>query len=195
VTRAFARDVDDGRLRARRSRLYHQPMIAVRRALASDAAALAELGARTFADTFAAQNRAEDIDAYLAKTYAEALQRREIDDAEIVTLLVDDVDDGGLVAFAQLRGSASEFGDVELARFYVDREHHGRGVAQMLMGAAVDAARELGGATVWLGVWEHNARAIRFYEKCGFRDTGSQPFILGTDVQTDRVMTFVIQPR
>ena len=165
----------------------------VRRAVSSDAAALAELGARTFADAFAAQNRPEDLEAYLAKTYGEVQQRREIEDPEIVTLLVHDGE--LLIAFAQLRGSSSEHGDVELARFYVHREHHGRGVAQMLMSAVVDAARELGGETLWLGVWEHNPRAIRFYEKCGFRDVGSHPFLVGSDLQTDRVMTFVISPR
>ncbi len=168
-------------------------MLAIRRAIASDAAALAELAARTFADTFAAQNRPEDIEEYLAKTYGEALQRREIEDPSIVTLLVED--GGVLVAFAQLRRSSAKHGQVELARLYVHGEHHGRGIAQRLMDASVDVARELGGATLWLGVWEHNARAIRFYEKCGFRDAGSQPFLLGSDLQTDRVMTFVIPTR
>lgn len=159
----------------------------VRHAVPSDAGALAELAARTFSDTFAAQNRAEDIEAYLAQTYGEQQQRREIEDPEIVTLLVMDGD--APIAFAQLRGSSSEYGDVELARFYVDRGQHGRGVAQTLMNATIEAARELGGELLWLGVWEHNARAIRFYEKCGFRDAGSHPFLLGSDVQTDRVMT------
>jgi ribosomal protein S18 acetylase RimI-like enzyme len=167
--------------------------VIVRRAVASDAAALAELGARTFVDAFAAQNRPEDLEAYLARTYGEILQRREIEDPEIVTLLVHDGE--LLIGFAQLRGSPSEHGDVELARFYVHREHHGCGVAQMLMSAAVDATRELGGETLWLGVWEHNPRAIRFYEKCGFRDVGSHPFLVGSDLQTDRVMTFVIPAR
>ena len=154
---------------------------------------LAELGTRTFSDTFAAHNRAEDIEAYLARTYGEAQQRREIEDPSIVTLLVEDGD--ALLAFAQLRALTTEHGDVEIARLYVDRGHHGRGIAQMLMNAAVEAARELGGASVWLGVWEHNARAIRFYEKCGFRDTGSQPFLLGSDLQTDRVMTLDLSNR
>lgn len=165
----------------------------VRRAVPSDAAALAELGARTFADAFGAQNRPEDMEAYLAKTYGEALQRREIENPEIVTLLAQEGE--MLVAFAQLRRSRSEHGDVELARFYVHRDHHGRGAAQTLMQAALDAARELGGTTLWLGVWEHNPRAIRFYEKWGFRDVGSQPFLVGSDLQTDRVMTFVISSR
>jgi len=56
------------------------------------------------------------------------------------------------------------------------------------MAAAIEAARELGGATLWLGVWEHNPRAIAFYAKCGFHDRGSQPFLVGSDLQNDRVM-------
>jgi ribosomal protein S18 acetylase RimI-like enzyme len=77
---------------------------------------------------------------------------------------------------------------VELARFYVDRPWHGRGVARELMDAARAAARNLGGRTFWLGVWEHNPRAIAFYAKCGFRDVGSHKFLVGSDLQTDRVM-------
>ena len=158
----------------------------VRRATPADAAALAELGARTFIDAFGAQNRAEDIDAYVKATYGVAQQLREIDD----TLVVED--EGALIAFAQLYRSDSPHGDVELGRFYVDSAHHGRGIAQALMDAALAAARNLGGRKLWLGVWEHNPRGIRFYEKCGFVDVGSQPFRIGSDVQTDRVMTIML---
>ena len=77
-------------------------------------------------------------------------------------------------------------------RFYVDKAHHGRGIAQTLMQEAVATARKLGATTVWLGVWERNLRAIAFYVKCGFQDVGSQPFLVGSDLQTDRVMARVI---
>lgn len=160
----------------------------VRRATASDAAALAELGARTFVDTFGAQNRPEDLEAYVAKTYGVAQQTREIEEG--ITLVVES--EGALVAFAQLHRSGSPFGDVELGRFYVDRAHHGRGVAQALMEAVLAAARNLGGRKLWLGVWERNPRGIRFYEKCGFADEGTQPFVVGSDVQTDRIMTRIL---
>jgi diamine N-acetyltransferase len=91
-----------------------------------------------------------------------------------------------LIAYAQLRLTpTAPHGDVELARFYVDQAHHGRGIAQALM-AAVDAhARARGGTRLWLGVWEHNARAIAFYRKCGFEKVGEHPFVLGTDLQRD----------
>jgi diamine N-acetyltransferase len=170
-------------------------VIAIRRADPADAAPLAELAARTFADAFAAGNTAEDLAAYLEQTYGEAQQRREILDEEGITLVVEE--GGALIAFAQLRrGEAPECVEgaqpVELARFYVDRPWHGRGVAQQLMDAARAAARNLGGKTFWLGVWERNPRAIAFYEKCGFRDVGSHKFLVGSDLQTDRVMVDVV---
>ena len=166
----------------------------IRRAVPEDAPVVAELAARTFADWFGADNRAEDMAAHLARSYGEAQQRRELEDRDWVTLLAEA--DGRAIAYAQVRrGPAPACVDgaapVEIARFYVDRTFHGRGIAQALMAAALGAARELGGESVWLGVWERNPRAIAFYAKCGFRDCGSQPFLVGSDLQTDRVMVRV----
>lgn len=159
----------------------------IRRATSDDAAALAELAARTFRDTFAEYNKAEDMDSYMSEAYGEARQRAEILDPARITL----VDDSrsSLIAYAQLRLALP---DIEIGRFYVDRPWHGRGVAQSLMNAIIELARELGATRIWLGVWEHNRRAIAFYEKFGFRDCGSQPFLLGSDLQTDRVMEVTI---
>lgn len=157
----------------------------VRRATASDAAALAELAARTFVDAFGSQNRPEDVEAYVARSFGVAQQRREIEEG--ITLLVES--EGALIAFAQLYRSSSPFGDVELGRFYVERAHHGSGIAQALMDDVLAAARHLDGKKLWLSVWERNPRGIRFYEKCGFVDEGTQPFLVGSDLQTDRVMT------
>ncbi|HEX7828179.1 MAG TPA: GNAT family N-acetyltransferase [Thermoanaerobaculia bacterium] len=156
----------------------------IRTAKLSEAAPLAELAERTFRDAFAAQNTAEDMDAYIARTYGVEHQRRELQDPKITTFVVEN--DGALIAFAQIKHSES---DVELARIYVDRNFHGKGIAQDLMQAVFDVARNANVQSVWLGVWEHNPRAIAFYEKCGFRITGKHPFLLGSDLQTDLVMT------
>jgi len=160
----------------------------IRRASIHDAAALAQLGERTFRETFEAHNRPDDMDAYIARTYDESLQRSEIDDPSLATWVVED--DGELIAFAQLKMTLP---DVELARFYVDRTRHGKGVAQSLIAVVIDTARSAGARRLWLGVWEHNARAIAFYAKCGFRDCGSHPFIVGSDLQTDREMEMDLQ--
>ena len=164
----------------------------VRRATVHDAAALAQLAERTFRDTFAADNNPSDLEMHIANSYGEAQQRREIENVDGITLVVDH--DGRLIAYTQIRRAPSQHGDVEIARFYVDRAHHGRGIAQSLMDAAQEAARALGGTMLWLGVWERNPRAIAFYEKCGFRDVGSHAFLVGTDLQTDRIMSRVIPP-
>jgi ribosomal protein S18 acetylase RimI-like enzyme len=70
----------------------------------------------------------------------------------------------------------------------VESRWHGQGFAAALMGLVVALARRRGRRTHFLAVWEHNPRAIAFYRKQGFEEVGSQPFQLGQDVQTDRVM-------
>lgn len=97
-----------------------------------------------------------------------------------------------LIAFAQLRlGTPPECVDahdsIELQRFYVCRSAHGRGVANELMAAVLSAARALRSNTLWLGVWEHNARAMAFYRRHGFADVGSHVFRMGSDDQIDRI--------
>jgi ribosomal protein S18 acetylase RimI-like enzyme len=75
-----------------------------------------------------------------------------------------------------------------IARFYVDKAWQGAGVARSLMAAAMEDIGARRARGVWLGVWEHNVRAVHFYRKHGFRDIGSHVFVLGSDVQTDRIM-------
>jgi ribosomal protein S18 acetylase RimI-like enzyme len=169
--------------------------VVIREGRPEDAAPLAALAARTFAETFAADNTPEDMAAHLARSYGEAQQGAELADPGRVTLVAERA--GALVAFAQLRtapvpATVPPATSMELQRFYVDRSAHGSGVAQRLMTAALAAARRRGAAVVWLGVWERNPRAIRFYEKCGFTDAGSQTFLLGSDPQTDRVMWIAV---
>ncbi len=161
----------------------------IRRATSGDAGRLAAFAARTFHDTFAAANRPEDLADYLAKTYGEEQQGREIGDARVITLLAEQGSE--LAGFAQMK--IEEDSRIEIARFYVHRQFHGRGVAQTLMQAAIAEAARLGVKQLWLGVWERNDRAIAFYAKCGFRDVGSHPFLLGSDLQTDRLMAMDLE--
>jgi diamine N-acetyltransferase len=86
-------------------------------------------------------------------------------------------------------GSVNGPDPLELKRFYVDRSWQGTGLAQLLMRATLDAAIAAGARTLWLGVWEHNPRAIAFYRKFGFVDAGTHAFMLGRDRQTDLIMT------
>jgi GNAT superfamily N-acetyltransferase len=167
--------------------------LSIRKATVADAEALSAFAARVFRETFAPDNDPMDMDAYLSEAFAPEKQAAEIADGSGVCLLAEVGET--LAGYAFLRIEAADGRDpsvalpVELQRFYVDYAWHGRGVAPALMTACIDTARARGGVTMWLGVWERNPRAIRFYQKHGFVDIGAKEFRLGTDLQTDRVMS------
>ncbi len=66
--------------------------------------------------------------------------------------------------------SVSETG--EIFALYVLKEYYGTGVGRLLMQAAIEQFCPF--PTVILWVLKGNARAIRFYEKCGFRVDGEE---------------------
>ncbi|HEY6125205.1 MAG TPA: GNAT family N-acetyltransferase [Steroidobacteraceae bacterium] len=170
--------------------------VQIRRATVADAEALTEIGARTFFETFAADNTPEDMQMFLSSTWQADLQRAEILDAGMDTLLACDAS-GAIAGFAQVRVAHPPAGiaaraPVELKRFYVDKPWHGQGLARVLMDSAEQAARARGGKEFWLGVFERNERARAFYRKCGFSRVGAQIFVVGTDPQTDDVMLKVL---
>ena len=77
---------------------------------------------------------------------------------------------------------------MEIERIYATRAFQGRGIGKRLMATALEAAQEAGVNWVWLGVWEHNQKAIAFYERQGFEPFGRHSFRLGDDEQTDVMM-------
>ncbi len=77
---------------------------------------------------------------------------------------------------------------LELVRLYVLPESIGHGIGARLMQECLDTAASRGFETLWLGVWEHNPRAIRFYQKWEFEEVGSHLFQLGSDAQTDLIL-------
>jgi diamine N-acetyltransferase len=163
----------------------------IRRATTDDADLLADLGARTFYDSFAANNKPDDMAAYLAETFSPEKQAAEMADPH-VTFLIAEID-GAPAGYAQLRAGdvpacVLNSNPIELVRIYVTREWLGRGVGEALMRACLDEARQVGHQTVWLGVWERNVRAQAFYRKWNFQVVGKQVFQLGSDPQTDLLM-------
>jgi len=163
----------------------------IRVACDADASALAELAESTFRAAFSAMNSAGHMDLHCRTRYGERIQAAEIADPAMTTLLAEHA--GALIGYVQLRwGSApacvtsTRAGEVQ--RLYVAGQWHGTGVAQALMDAAIGEVRDRGLDAAWLGVWEHNPRAIAFYTRLGFVEVGSHTFDLGGDAQRDIVM-------
>lgn len=165
----------------------------IRPATLADAEPLAALAERSFRDTFAADNSPEDVEAYCRDAFSFLRVRAELEDPASTFLLAFRGEMSQPIGYARLRTgnvhpAVTGPAPIELHRLYVDRGAIGGGVGAALMRANLDAARSGGYATLWLGVWEHNARALAFYRKWGFEAVGNRVFRLGSDDQTDFVM-------
>ena len=168
----------------------------IRKATADDAGRLAALAAVTFPLACPPSSSPEDIAAHLANSLSEGHFQGYLADPDVTVLVIDD--GGALRGYSLLVNRPSHDPDVataltlapsvELSKCYVHPDHHGLGAAAELMHASLQAAAAAGGAGVWLGVNSQNARAIRFYEKSGFRKVGSKSFRLGTTVEHDFVL-------
>ena len=124
----------------------------------------------------------------------------ELRDPGCVTLLAED--GVAAVGFAQLRLAQPVqclecVAPAELQRIYLVATWQGRGLARQLMARVFAAAAAANAHCLWLGVWEHNPRALAFYAKLGFGIIGDHSFMLGTLMQRDLVMVAPVaaQPR
>lgn len=163
----------------------------IRRGTLQDTELLADLGARTFSETFAVDNTPENMAAYLAAAFAPEQIAADLADPRCVFQIAEA--DGLALGYAMLRsGTAPDqvTGErpIELVRLYVSRDSLGSGVGAALMQASIDESRQRGHDTIWLGVWEHNIRAQMFYRKWNFSEVGTHLFQLGNDPQTDLLM-------
>jgi ribosomal protein S18 acetylase RimI-like enzyme len=166
----------------------------IRDAEPDDAPQLSAFAATLFRAAYTATSRPADLESYIADHFRPEIQAAEIAAADCRTLLLHL--DGQLAGYAHMRrgpgpsclvpGVGAPVEALEIQRFYVAPLWRGRGVARVLMTACLHAAAA--GTSVWLGVFTHNARAIAFYTKCGFRVVGSATFYMGEDPQHDHVM-------
>ena len=85
----------------------------------------------------------------------------------------------------------TEFKDkssMEIERIYIDAKHQGKSSGTQLLNKVKEIARRAGAKYIWLGVWEKNLRAIRFYERNGFEIFSVHEFQMGDEVQFDKLM-------
>lgn len=174
-----------------------QSPIHLRLASAQDNRLLADLGARTFRDTFGPDNTPEDMAAYSSAAFSHRQQAAELAEAGTVFLIAEA--GGETVGYARMKqGPAPECiagaRPTEIVRLYAVKAWIGRGVGAALMRGCLVQAQQQGCDIIWLDVWEKNERAIAFYRAWGFVDVGTQPFVLGSDVQHDLLMARPVPP-
>jgi ribosomal protein S18 acetylase RimI-like enzyme len=161
----------------------------VRRADLTDAEAIARLAARTFPLACPDHTPAEAILRHIATELSADRFREHMASAQFLV-----VDAGAQVSgYVMLTTEpppipAQWARPLELRRIYVDESAQGDGTAMALMQASLEIARAGGHDWIWLGTNEQNARAIRFYEKCGFEIVGNRTFCVADSEENDYVM-------
>ena len=165
----------------------------VRQATCDDLNLLVLLGKQTFFEAFAADNNPDDLKQYLTEAFSPEKTRSELLAMESIFLLAYSGSNGQPIGYARLLGNSSEScitgkNPVELVRLYVKQRAIGQGYGSQLMQACLARADQEGFQTIWLGVWEKNYRAQRFYKRWGFQQVGSHDFPMGKDIQTDFIL-------
>src|ERR1700730_10566786 len=149
-----------------------------------DAPAISHIGRNAFRDAFANLfNSKKELDDYLEYTYSVDKLAESIQKQNNVFLL--SIADGKPAGFVKLKKhSLNEQLDTvfqaELQKIYVLKQFHGTGVGSSLMKAALRLVEAIEPDCLWLDTHVSNLRAIRFYEKYGFKKAGLHYFTIGS---------------
>lgn len=163
----------------------------IRKGVPGEGHFLCTLGRKTFSDSFAADNRPEDMAAYLNASFRPEKQALELEDPLSVFLIAETK--GKTAGYARLWQSPAPpcirtGHPIQLVRFYACRQWIGHGAGPALMQACIAESRKRRCDGIWLSAWDKNIRALRFYHKWGFSQVGTQPFQVGNDRQTDLIL-------
>ncbi len=157
-----------------------------------DTVLLSKLGKTTFIETYGEANTQANIDKYLKEAFSRKSIEEQLEDPSNFFLIVS-TDNERPVGYAKLRENNQPFHDksinaVELERIYVKQEFQGNGIGTALVDKCLAFAQLREYPVMWLGVWEQNHSAMKFYQKMGFEIFGSHGFQLGDDLQNDYLL-------
>lgn len=165
--------------------------ITIRKVTPAEADALLNLSRQTFFDAFAAVNAAADMQAYADVAFTQHKLESELnqDGSDFYFAMQGDE----ILGYLKINSghSQTEFQHhhtLEVERIYVLKQHQGKQIGEQLLNFAIGVAQQNHCEYIWLGVWEQNHNAIRFYQRSGFTVFGSHDFTLGSDRQTDVLM-------
>lgn len=168
----------------------------IREASAEDFKAVQLIGRETFFETFAQSNTEADMNKYLAESFSDEKVKTELSNPDSLFFIAWDGEKSVGYLKVNLGKAQTELQDetsLEIERIYVKSLYHGKKVGQLLYEKALEIAQLYKKSSIWLGVWEANPKAIRFYEKNGFVAFDKHIFKMGEDEQIDIMMRKVLE--
>jgi diamine N-acetyltransferase len=174
----------------------------IRKTILEDLPKLVDISKSTFIEAFAHQNNPDDFYTYVNSAFTLQTLENEFNTEGVAFYFLED--QNMPIAYFKMTENKSPLDSskpqidvnfdfenaksIELDRIYVLSEYHGKGAAQLIMDFIFFIVEEKNYDFVWLGVWEHNPKAIKFYQKMGFEKFGTHIFDIGDDPQTDWMM-------
>lgn len=152
---------------------------------------LVAVSIETFTETFAPTNSAESMAQYVANNLTATKLKKELDcrDSAFYLLKAGSEVAGYLkLNFNEAQHDVKDLNAVEVERIYVKQAFQGQKLGLFLINKAIEIAKLNGKSYVWLGVWEHNQKAIHFYRRIGFVQFDTHEFRLGDEIQLDLMM-------
>ena len=142
----------------------------------------------TFITAYAHLNEPSDFQAYLDEAFNPENFKKEMENHDSQFWLLEENNE--LIGYLKLNfGNAQtdlkEDDGMEIERIYVLNKLQGKGLGKLLIEKAIQIAKEAKMKYVWLGVWDINHKAIKFYEREGFEKFGTHVFPIGSEDQTD----------
>ena len=163
----------------------------------SELSELEKIGRETFFETFEPTNTPENLQHYLDKKFNPQQLKKEFENPESEFYLAKEAEN--VIGYLKVNTGNTQTEKVmkwalEVERIYVLKSYYGKKVGQALLEFAFKLARQKDIYDIWLGVWENNHRAIRFYEKNGFEKFDTHIFRIGNSKQTDYLMKRKLRP-
>lgn len=158
----------------------------------SEADTLSAISKKCFYDTFHKQNSEKNMTIFLEENFtADKLAAEILLDGNFFYFAKIKDEIVGYIKLSSLENppQLGKIEGLEIARIYVVSDKIGLGVGKSMMEFALSLAKQLDKRVVWLGVWEQNHHAIRFYQGYGFEKIGEHVFMVGNDAQTDWLMS------
>ena len=152
-----------------------------------------EISEKTFSETFAEENTEEDMKNYLEENFSYEQIKKEVSNDKSIFYIVKDEAEVAAYMKVNFEEAQTEEGynnSLEVQRIYVLEKYKGKKIGKTLIEKAKEIGKENNLEYIWLGVWENNFPAIKFYEKQGFEKFDTHIFVLGDDEQTDNLMKY-----
>jgi ribosomal protein S18 acetylase RimI-like enzyme len=154
-------------------------------------AVLAQIGASTFYDSYKDENSESDMQSYISNTYTIEKLVTNLNDKNIAYFLV--YNETGDIAYVKLllnqTNSKLEGKSAEIEKIYVRKQFHGKGIAQQLMQFTIEFCKQQNYQNIYLGVWQENHKALKFYNKMGFKTFDIRTFQLGERICDDYMLS------